>query len=317
VREARGVFTLEDETIALPTGAFACTRRRTLRHGDRKVLAMTQGRARPYLYPLYTPLGFAVTEESPADHPHHNSVWIGADHVHCRMPVGEDRHEDYTYNFYVDEVFQGRAPGRLVETGCRHETLPNGGIRTVQRIEWRGPVEWAAPEGRLAARETRVLTVSATDGGWVIDIDSTLAAAEWAFTLGPTRHAYFNVRVADSMTAANGGIIRDDRGRKGGIAVSGEGARWVSVSGSVGGDHRAGVALFPDPRDHAEPSWFVADWGVVTVGPFRNAARLVASDAPFRARYRLLVHDGNAADFDPAAHHAAWVTRLETEDRDA
>ena len=89
---------------------------RLLKHGGRIVLGLTQGRQRPYVYPLTTPAGFPVTSECPADHPHHNSFWIGADHVHCRMPVEGGKFEEYTYNFYVDEVFQGRAPGRLVAT---------------------------------------------------------------------------------------------------------------------------------------------------------------------------------------------------------
>ena len=51
------------------------------------MLGLTEGRQRPYVYPLMTPAGFPVTSECPADHPHHNSLWIGADHLHCRMPV--------------------------------------------------------------------------------------------------------------------------------------------------------------------------------------------------------------------------------------
>ena len=110
---------------------------------------------------------------------------------------------------------------------------------------------------------------------YVIDVESRLAAASWDFSLGPTRHAYFNVRLAESIAVANGGRVRDDRGRSGGEAVSGSEARWVDFSGPVGGGHVAGIAVFPDPRDHDDLSWFVADWGVVTVGPFRINGRVV------------------------------------------
>ena len=30
-------------------------------------------------------------------------------------------------------------------------------FRITQTLDWRGPAEWAAPDGRLAARETRTL----------------------------------------------------------------------------------------------------------------------------------------------------------------
>jgi hypothetical protein len=74
-------------------------------------------------------------------------------------------------------------------------------------LEWRGPVEWAAPDGRLAALERRDLRIVAASRMHVIDVASHLSARDWDATLGPTRHAYFNVRVAESMTVASGGVV--------------------------------------------------------------------------------------------------------------
>lgn len=73
---------------------------------------------------------------------------------------------------------------------------------------------------------------------------------------------------------------------------------------------RFGVSLFScpvhDPHNFAEwgvgdLSWFVADWGVVTVGPFRLKGRLVRRGEELLARYRILVHDGIATAADIAA----------------
>lgn len=285
-------FTFGAETLHLPKGAWARATRRILRRNGRPVLGLTQGRQRAYVYPVYSPAGFAVTSEGPADHPHHNSMWIAADHVHCRMPVGDGRFEEYTYNFYVDEVFQGRAPGRLIETASTFSAIDADTCRLEQEIEWRGPVEWAAPLGRQAGVEERTLTVAAEGGAYVIDVASRLEAREYDFSLGPTRHAYFNLRVADPMTVLNGGTIRDDTGRGGGEAVSGVGAKWIVYEGPVGGGHRAGFAVFPHPADHADLSWFVTDWGVVTVGPFRLDGRVVEKGGALSARYRVIVFDG-------------------------
>ena len=305
------IFTLTEDIVALPTGAWAGAHRRTLRHGDRPVLALSQGKHRNYLYPVFTPKGFAVTSEHPADHPHHNSFWIAADHVYCRMPVPHGKgHEDYTYNLYLDETFQGRAAGRIVETAYTAEQTGASTFRITQTLDWRGPAEWAAPGGRLAARETRTLHVTAQERMHVVEVDSRLAAVDWDFTVGPTRHAYFNVRVADSMIVALGGVVRDDQGRVGGEAVSGAEARWVDFSGPVGGGHTAGLAVFPDPRDHDEMFWFVADWGVVTVGPFRLKQRLVRRGEALRARYRVLVHDGDAAAAGVADAYAAFLNAI-------
>jgi hypothetical protein len=307
-----GAYTLTEDVVALPTGAWAATHRRTLRHNGRSVFALSQGRHRAYVYPLFTPEGYAVTSEHPADHPHHNSFWIAADHVYCRMPVTHGKgYEDYTYNLYLNETFQGRAPGRIVEIA--YEGKSDGeAFRIMQTLDWRGPVEWAAPDGRLAAREARTLRIMAQGSTHVIDVESRLAAVDWDFMLGPTRHAYFNVRVADSMIVALGGVVQDDRGRTGGEAVTGTEARWVDFSGPVGGGHMAGIAVFPDPRDHADLSWFVADWGVVTVGPFRLNGRLVRRGEELVARYRVLIHDGNAAAADVAGAFAAFLDQTAT-----
>lgn len=287
-------FTFDDESIALPRGAWARTHRRRLFHGGRPVLALTRGAFRPYVFPLYTPAGFAVTSECPADHPHHASLWIGSDHVHMLMPAAEDTIEEYTYNFYVDEIFQGRAPGRVVETGITARAAGEDAFEIVQDLEWRAPSEWAAPEGRLVGRETRTLRVAAGGARHRIDLTSDFVCGERALKLGPTRHAWFNARVADSMIAARGGRVRDDRGRQGGAGTSGEGARWVDFSGPVGGGATAGLSIIPRFAGGRTPHWFVADWGVITVGPFRSEALRLEPGETFGAICTVLVHDGEA-----------------------
>ncbi len=285
-------YAFDREDIDLPKGAWARTHRRRLSADGKPVLALTQGQHRAYVFPLHTPAGFQVTSERPADHPHHASVWIGADHVHLQMPAVGGTVEEYTYNFYVDDVFQGRAPGRILETGVSGSRLEDGRFEIAQTLEWRGPPEWGAENGRLVAREHRTYTLDRGARRHRIDVTSTLSAEDFGLRLGPTRHAYFNVRVADGMIAANGGIVRDDRGREGGAALCGEGARWVDFTGPVGGGHRAGITVIPHPIARRQPFWFVADWGVVTVGPFRGTALDLDAEHPFSSRYAILAHDG-------------------------
>ena len=282
-----------------------------MRHGDRPVLALTQGKHRNYVYPLFTPQGFAVTSEHPADHPHHNSFWFAADHVYCRMPVTHGKgYEDYTYNLYLNETFQGRAAGRIVETAYTTARRKATAFRITQTLDWRGPAEWAAPgaDASRRARRARCWSREQRDAH-VIDVESRLAAVDWDFTLGPTRHAYFNVRVADSMIVGLGGVVRDDKGRSGGDAVSGNETRAGSISpGRSAAGTRPGIAVFPGS---ARPCriiwWFVADWGVVTVGPFRLKEALVRRGEHLRARYRVLVHDGDADAANVAAAYAEFL----------
>lgn len=287
-------FGFESDAIALPKGAWAKTHRHRLRHCGRTVLAVTEGDFRPYVYPLHTPAGFCVTSECPADHPHHASLWIGADHVYAQMPAAGGTIEEYTYNFYVNETFQGRQPGRMVQTEIRGEVVDAERFCIRQQIEWRGPSEWAAAAGRLVAVEARETLVTVGARHNIVETVSRLTASERALKLGPTRHAWFNARVADSMIVANGGVVRDETGRTGGEALCGEGARWVDFTGPVGGGHVAGVTVIPDRSDGREPYWFVADWGLITVGSFRSQPLHLAEGETFDARHTVIVHDGDA-----------------------
>lgn len=291
-------FSFERDVITLPSGAWAGSHRRSLRRSDRDVLAITQGPFRSYLFPLYTPAGFAVTTESPADHPHHNSVWIAADHVHALMQIGGGRHEEYTYNFYVNDVFQGRAPGRILETAVAGKPMADDRFRIEQTLRWTGPSEWAAPAGRAVAEETRTIDVRCGDRHHVIDIRSVLRPTEWDLSLGPTRHAWFNVRVAESMRIGSGGRLRDANGREGAAAVTAGNARWVDFAGPVGGGHVAGVTLVAGAGIGA-PSWFAMDWGVVTLQPFCHRGRAVPLGDSLDMAVRIVVRDG--ADLDETA----------------
>ncbi len=286
------------DMIALPAGAWAGSHRRSLRWRGRDVLAVTQGAFRSYLFPLYTPAGFAATTESPADHPHHNSAWIAADHVHALMDVGGGRHEEYTYNFYVNDVFQGRAPGRILEAAVIGEERGPDRFRIVQTLRWTGPSEWAAPDGRVVAEETRTIDVRCGDRCHVIDLRSAVRPTEWDLRLGPTRHAWFNLRAAESMRVEHGGRLRDVDGHEGGAAVTAGHAAWVDACGPVGGGHVAGLTLAAG-EGVGQPSWFATDWGVVTLQPFRDHGRLVRRGDALEIACRIIVRDG--AELDPAA----------------
>jgi hypothetical protein len=56
----------------------------------------------------------------------------------------------------------------------------------------------------------------------------------------------------------------------------------------------AGIADCPHPEDHKDLAWFVSNWGVVTVGPFRNTRRDLRVGESMQLRYRVIVHDGDA-----------------------
>ena len=152
-------FSLEGDQVALPKGASAQSHRLNVRWRGKNLTALSQGAFRAYLFPVYTPAGFALTSESPLDHPHHNSLWIGADHVNCYLPFASGAFEEANYNFYVNDIFQGRAPGRILGVEVEAEEIAADHLRLVQTLHWQGPIEWGAPKRRTLAVETRTIDI--------------------------------------------------------------------------------------------------------------------------------------------------------------
>lgn len=294
-------FDLSKEAIDLPPGAHARGWRWTLRHDGAPVAGFTQGAYRAFLHPLFSPAGVMVTAESPADHPHHNGIWVAADHVNLDLGVAGEHADHATYNFYVDETFQGRAPGRICETGIEHVDSAGQQVCVKQDLTWRGPAEWGSPDGRLVLRERRTTVLSLASNAVVADITTRLEALDRAVTVGPTRHALFGVRLSEALCFGGGGRLVASNGASGARGISGGQADWIDCSGPAGHRHRAGIAVFPAPA-HAWSPWFATDWGAVAVNPVGTAGAPVEPGRPVEFAVRVLAHDG----LDRSTLAAAW-----------
>lgn len=276
-------FALERETQTLPPGAYAHPARTLLRADGRALLGFTQGSYRSYLHPVFTPRGFCVTGEHPVDHPHHAGIWIAADRVSWWPNPGPD--EEHTYNFYVDEVFQGRAPGRILSTGLELGAGAQNRVEVKESCVWRGPGEWGAPRGREIAREQRSVTVGLAKRWHTIDITSVLTPCGGRLRIGPTRHAWFSGRLAD--VAVVGGAR---------LSVSRQGENhaplWIDLSGPAGGGQRVGLAVIR-PGDQDPVEWFAKTWGIVTLQPYVHAPEEIPMGETRRQAARFVVHDGD------------------------
>lgn len=287
-------FTLSPLDIPLPRGAFVGGGRDVLRFGDRPLCAFTRGRFRPSLHPVWTPAGHVVTAEQPADHPHHRGIWCASDHVGLMMqgPDGIERHD---YGFYVDEVFQGRAPGHIRQGRLDLVAQSDHSALVEQQLDWIGPAEWGAPEGRHVLHERRWTAVTCVQGALILDITSDVApTSDIAVSIGPTRHAWFNARLADGIAIDPGSTPVNDQGQRGASAIPARDTTWVDYSGPVGNGADAGITVRPvEPRDCA---WFVADWGVITVGHVRDRAISLLPGSHARFCCRMVAHDGGVVD---------------------
>lgn len=289
-----GNFEIVSEQVDLPRGAYAKGHRLNIRWQGHSLCALSQGAFRAYLFPVYTPQGYPVTTESPLDHPHHNSVWMALDRVHCALPFAEQDTEEAVYNFYVNETFQGRAPGRIEETEATWSSTAPDHLQVCQQLVWRGPKEWGQESGRIVLKEERRWEFMPAQRFHTIDLYSKLFATEWNLRLGPTRHGYFGVRLAESLRATAGGWMFDAAGREKGKAITGTVSSWVAAGGSKGNGEYAGVILFPHPNAAGHP-WFVTDWGTLTVNPFVDQSIPLLVGSSYEIGVRLLIHDGRVS----------------------
>ena len=295
-------FQVEVEELSLPESATPRFRRVQVRWKGKPIADLTQGIFRAYLYPVYSPAGVSLTSESPVDHPHHNSVTVSADVFFVKLPplvpAISTLTEEATYNFYVNNIFQGRAPGRIVAVGIDSGEVSEDHLQVVQSIQWQGPEEWGAPQPlgrRILAEETRTIDIFPGDIANVIDIRSQLRPTEWDITIGPTRHAYYTIRLADQLRPNNGGKSVDSVGRVGGKAISNNIADWVDMSGSASHGRSAGVTVVPHASSAGFP-WYCSDWGTINVNPFSKKRGDLNRGGELDLGIRILAHDGDAKE---------------------
>ena len=311
--DAMNDFAVETEYISLPHAATPRALRTKITWRERPITVLAQGQFRAYLYPVYTPQGVSVTDESPRDHPHHNSVTVGSDHVNCLfpplLPEWTDRVEMGNYNLYVNETFQGRSPGRVVAVSMESDEKSEDHLRVIQKLEWQGPIEWAAPDRRILAEETRTIDILPGEVANIIDIRSQLRPTEWDLRIGPTRHAYFTIRLAEGLREVDGGLLVNSEGRRGAEQVNSRTADWVDGSGPAPHGTNAGIALF-QRRSAGNVPWYVFDWGTMNFNPILENSWHIERGNEIENSIRLIVHDGDAQEADIAGIYESsqsWV----------
>ena len=297
-------FSVEPDRVALPSGATAGARRTWIKQDGRPIAALSQNAYRAYIYPLFTPSGVSVTAESPIDHPHHNSVTIGADHFDCLFVYDGHRIERGTYNFYVNETFQGRATGRITSLAVDSKESADDTLRIAQRLEWQGPIEWGAPERRVLAKEFRTIDVRTTERSNILDIRSRLEPTDWDIVIGPTRHAYFTVRMADGLRVIDGGRIEDADGCGTVQDINANSASWVDMSATGPHGREVGVTVIPHPSS-LPSGWYAHEWGTVAVNPFLHDEQAIRAGDSLELGVTVVAHDGSVYRDNPEdSHHS-------------
>ena len=166
-------------------------------------------------------------------------------------------------------------------------------------------------------------SIDSVPHGYLLTLDSTFTPVEEEIAFGDQEEMGLGIRVATSLTTANGGLIVNSDGQSGEAQAWGKQAKWCACSRMIDGKH-TGVLLMPHP-DNFRESWFhVRDYGLLVANPFgRNAftraeksSVQVTRDKELRLRFGVLVFaDKTGTELDFNVAYQEYVRRKGTSER--
>ena len=245
-----------------------------VKHEDSLVGAVNIGDLRAYVFPLYTPLGRLVIQESPIDHPHHQGLTVGAN------LNGWDMWNAGSFGI-------PRSRQIPVEGQCHSETDSNGARFFLV-------LDWTSESGEKLAREERSITFSSLQYGNIVDVRTRLIACYGDIQFKQTKEAGLSMRVPPEWETPNGGILMDSSGRTGEHNIFDRIADWIDVSGEGPQGVFAGIVLMPH-KDCPRVPWMVRDYGLHLYNPWRHSRISVHSSSTYQLGVRYIAHDERAS----------------------
>lgn len=242
---------------------------------------------RPFLHPVRTLAGIAVTELMPRDHPHHLGASIAV------PDLGG-------HNFWGGRTFvRAQGPTPLDNHGTQlHEGWLTRSPATIEAA-----LAWTGADGAVLLRERRrMATVPLADDCWALDLSFELAnvtAEPLSFaspaTNGRPGAGYGGFFWRAPHGAAGASAFGPDR--RGARHLHGRRGDWLALTGAVSPTARwTLVFVAADERTRADP-WFVRTGDYPGVGSCLAWDRplVVAAGDTLRRRIITVVADGTLA----------------------
>ena len=251
--------------------------------------AVQQGKFRPYIHPVMTPSGHAVTEIAPADHLHHLGIWFA--------------HEDIDgVNFWAPES-QGIHPIPRMLVAATDVEIGQDGVTFRQEVDWRDG------NGDLCIQDSRAIVIGERPDHTMVDVTVTVRVGDEPIRMGHTKEAGLAVRVADQIDVLDGGRITNSNGQVNEPETFDQIADWVDYSGPVSRSETAGIAIFPHPGSDGIP-WFTRDYGPLYVSPWRHEEITLNPGQTRTVGARFAAHDGSCEEADVAGLYARFLEEI-------
>ena len=261
---------------------------------------------RPYLHPLRSASGKAVTRSVPAgqvpgesvDHPHHAGLFYGHGDVNG-------------FNYWAIQNVPTKPSatmGRIVlkEVGAVRSGKESGSIDVV--------LNWLMPDGKPLLTEARKMTFHAHPMLRIIDFDFDFTAID-KVVFRDTKEGTFAMRVAgaldelqtkDTRDPASRGKLTNAQGGVGEANVWGKRSEWVDYSGVLDGE-KVGIVMMDHPGNPRHPTyWHSRAYGLHSINPFgvhdflndknQDGSLTLQPGEHVRFRYRVIVHPGRGPD---------------------
>ena len=248
---------------------------------------------KPFLHPLLTASGNAVTRGFPVDplpgestdRPNHRGLTIGAARVQgpeSGLNAGL---------FFWGQNFNDNDPSNA---GPDRGTIAFKELTGVVNGEDRGVLStvahWISHQGQLWLIERRKMTFySKPENCRVFDIDLELEAAQQV-TFSDYQDSMLALRLGLPFDSHYGGKIVNASGAVNEDGIRGRRSPWVDWTAELNGGEKVAVAILDHPANQNYPArWQYRDKGIVGVGPFagRCFAKFDPTAASENAEYTM------------------------------
>jgi hypothetical protein len=250
---------------------------------------------KPYLHPLLTASGNAITRGFPVDplpgdsidHPNHRGFAIGGEEIN-----GQD---------FWDNELSDAAPDK--------GTIAFQKVTDVKEGDERGTLSllahWISHEGKLWLIEHCTMTFYSKPADVrMFDVDFELEANE-PVTFNDQQSAIMGLRLALPFDTHYDGKLVNAAGGVNEAGVRGRHSPWIDWTAQLNSGEKVGVAVFDHPANLNYPTrWQVRDKGYLMANPFggkifekfdptasgENAQVTLKRGDKVRLRYRIVIH---------------------------
>jgi hypothetical protein len=227
---------------------------------DFSTLRFGANRYKPYLRPLLTASGKAVTRGYPDDPqpgeiltiPHQVGLWVGFEKVN-----------GYDFNELDSSYDKTHRRGKIVFKEIKK--MQGGPDRGVLAFT----ADWVTPEGKVLIEQDEELTIYAdSKDGRTMDVKFVLHPKD-RIAFEDENDGIAGLRLGAPFMEENGGRVFNFTGTEGANQVIGKRSPWIEYEGTLDGGEKVGVMIMDHPDNYNFPlRWKVRPWGLIYFSSF-------------------------------------------------